>query len=126
MSSIRILLRTKNDLRKRVDEIGLTSAPGVKLVGEMRNVMDVLLAIKRGQADVVVITTGAEDRGVASHLLGQFPDMTVLILGRDGEAYIEQRCHHRRSFRGKTGLEIASALRFAVENPCQMDAAEVG
>jgi hypothetical protein len=103
--------------------MGLTSVPGIELVGEVPDILDVLMALKQGQADVVITSTSDEDLGMNSHVFAQFPDATLLVLGPDADAYIEQRCRHRWRFPGQSAEEIADALRFAIENPCELNPA---
>ena len=106
--------------------MGLARVPGIEVIGEVHGVLDILMALKHLQADVVIASTGDDDRGMTSHILAQFPDTTLLILGPNGEAHIEQRCRHRRTYSGQTGEEIAAALRFAIENPCELNSAKTG
>ena len=125
MQSIKILLRKNTDVRRHVAEIGLIDVPGIEIVGEVCDVLDVLMALKHKRADVIVASTSDEDRGMTSHVLAQFPDTTLLVLGPDGEAHIDQRCRHRWTSNCQSGKEIADALRLAVENPCELDSARV-
>lgn len=121
-----MLLRNKADVRRRVVDLGLMDLPGIECVGEVKDALDVLMALKHGQADVIVASTSDEDRGLTSHVLAQFPDTTLLILGPEGDARIEQRCRCRRIFEGRSGEEIADALRFAIDNPCELQPLEAG
>lgn len=125
MKTVRILLGSRQDIRRRVAETGLADQPGIELVGEVDDVFDVLMALKHKQADVVVASTSDEDRGLTSHVLAQFPDATLLLLGPDGATHIDQRCRHRWTSAGRSGEEIANALRFAIENPCEGNSVQV-
>ena len=126
MRSIRILARKHEELLDRLAELQLDEVPGIEFVGEVREVLDVLMAVKQKKADVVVASDSAEDRGMASHLLSQFPDVTLLILSQEGDVHIDQRCRHRWTAIDQCGEAIAKALRFAIQNPCEIDDAAVG
>ena len=126
MTAIRLLVRQQQAVRERIAAMHLDEAPGIEIVGEVSDVLDVLMAVKHKQADVVVASESPEDRGMASHLLAQFPDMTLLLLGPGGEAHIEQRCRHRWTATDKSGTAIAEALRFALKNPCELQKAAAG
>ena len=125
MTPIRILVRKQVAVRERLAETHLDEAPDIEFVGEVRDVLDVLMAIKHKEADVVVASESPDDRGMASHLLAHFPDVTLLILGSEGKVHIEQRCRHRWTATNQSASAIADALRYAVEHPCELDDAAV-
>lgn len=126
MKVIRLLVRQRQSVREQIAKMRLDEAPDIEIVGEVHDVLDILMAVKHKQADVVVASDSSDDRGMASHLLAQFPDMTLLLLGAEGGAHIEQRCQHRFTVSNQSGDAIADALRFAVESPCELGSAASG
>lgn len=100
--------------------MGLRDEADVEIVEEVADLFDVLIAVKQQNIDVVITTDSAEDRGMASHLFAEFPDVTLMLLSPDGATYIEQRCLHRRTIRKGADFRVADLLRIAVDHPCEV------
>lgn len=93
---------------------------GMLLVGQANEPMDVLLLAGESRADVVVLTAGRDGAsGVASLLLEQYPELTVLSLapGRDG-AFVEQLCPTRSPVVDTSARNLLAVIRDAVLHPC--------
>ena len=85
------------------DPIGL-----LVMVGEMR-------------PDAVALTLERDDQlGIVSHLLSEYPDLTILAL-HDSAALIVQRCSCQRTVEDTSPRGLISALCDAVENPCEFE-----
>jgi DNA-binding NarL/FixJ family response regulator len=117
---IRLLLRSRPDAPAGALETILRSQPDVEVVGEPTDPLGVLVAVRETNADALVLELEQrEEAGVLSHLLAEFPDLTVLTLLPSGEAFIEQRCAHRWSVDDLSPGGLLEALRRAVRAPCE-------
>jgi DNA-binding NarL/FixJ family response regulator len=116
--NIRVLLATQaTGVRDTIEEL-IHRESGVKLVGEVSHAVDVLLAVKRTRADVVVV--GREDSGkpgLNTHLLAEYPHL--IILGMAGQTvFVEQLCPRRLEIVTPSGPNILATLRRAIRLPC--------
>ena len=68
----------------------LARDPGLEIVGEVINPIDVLLELGSTQADVVVIDlpTSKEDPGLCSHVLAEYPEVKIVAVSAGGESSI--------------------------------------
>jgi len=99
-----------------------------EIVGETNDAMTLLANVREERVDAVVVLTDEPDRqqpGVVSHLLAEYPDLTVLAVLPSGAANIAQRCTLLRTVTAKAPTALASALRDAVKNPCEPPADEL-
>jgi DNA-binding NarL/FixJ family response regulator len=86
----------------------------IQLVGEDLDPIRVLLAVGDHQADAVVVTIPfvGQDIGICSHLLAEYPDLTVLAFQSDGRAvYLLRRGIVREKLRKTSGEAILAAIR---------------
>jgi chemotaxis response regulator CheB len=117
MRRIRVLVaRSSKASSKRAHDL-FAGLADFDVVGESSDPMELLLKVKRLAADVVVLTAGAEaNAALASHLFGEYQELTVLTLTSAG-AVIEQLCR-TRLLPGSHPSEIVSTLRQAIARPC--------
>ena len=119
MNEIRVIVRQRKTVMARIPKLGSLEEPDIEIVARVDNILELLVAAKQYKADVVVTTDNPEDRGMASHLLSEFPDITLMMLGNDGGVLIEQRCSVLRRVSAEHKNRIAETLRYAVHRPCE-------
>ena len=92
----------------------------MEIVGEARGRFDLLLAVKDAHADAVILSAEDSDvPGLCSHLLGEYPGLTILTLGiKGGHAVVEQLCPSRREIVNPSSENVLAALREAIGQPC--------
>ena len=94
---------------------------GFEIVARSSQAFDVLLAVRDARADVaVLVADDDEEPGLVSHLLGEYPDLTVLTFFPEGRAVIAQRCPTRLCVDHPSPRELLRQMRDAVFNPCSM------
>jgi len=79
-----LLLKLPSTVRDILKEI-LADQADMRVVNELGDPVEVLLAVERTGADVVIL--GMEDGklpGIASHLLDQYPYLKILAISIDG------------------------------------------
>jgi chemotaxis response regulator CheB len=64
----------------------IRTQPDMTVVGEVFDPIKMLVAVGEVDADIVVMTQEEvnEEAGVCSHLLGEYPDLSILVLAQDG------------------------------------------
>jgi hypothetical protein len=92
----------------------------MEIVGEARGRFDLLLAVRDAHADAVILSAEDSDvPGLCSHLLGEYPGLTILTLGvKGGHAVVEQLCPSRREIVNPSREKVVTALRDAMAEPC--------
>jgi DNA-binding NarL/FixJ family response regulator len=90
----------------------------IEIVGEALEKFELLMVVKETRADTVILSAGEPDiAGLCSHLLGEYPNLTILVLGADGK-------HSRRAALsmplGAYGPSIESALGALRTDPAAM------
>lgn len=120
MKKIRLLLAYRPRIRREVIRELIKRQPDMEIVGEVLDPVKVLLAAKDTQPDVVVVSlSDSEESGLSSHLLGEYPNLTVLGLASEGDAaFIEQLCPWRREIVEPSEANIVGAIRDAINAPC--------
>jgi len=120
MSTIKVLLANRPQILREVVRDIIERQPDMEVVGEALDPLGVLLAAKETEADVVVIgLQDSEEPGLVSHLLAECPHVTVLGLASQGDtAFIAQMCPWRKEIADPSEVNILSALRHAVQEPC--------
>lgn len=95
----------------------------MEVVGEVSDPLDLLMAVRETEADAVIVALmHSEGPGLCSHLLAEYPNLTILALVSTGEAaFVEQLCPRRREIVEPSELNVLSALRYAVRAPCSSD-----
>ena len=85
--------------------------------------ISVLLAVREAEADAVVLpASDAKQPGLVSHLLGEFPDLTVITMFPNGEAAVAQRCPVTRIVSSSTRESLLEQIRTHVLSPCSQSA----
>ena len=97
----------------------IEAQPDMEIVGVRLNPMEVLL-IAREEIDVVIIPlSDSEEPGLVSHLLAEYPNVTVLLLSPTGDsAFVIQLCPWRREFLNMSEANILEVLRRVTRDPC--------
>lgn len=93
----------------------------MEIVGVARTPIELLLEVKRTDADVVVLEIKDDTTpGLFSHLFAEFPRLVVLGIERhDARAFVEQLCPRRREIGAfSDATRMIDALRKAVLSPC--------
>lgn len=93
--------------------------PDFDLVGEAERPLELLLAVKDTAADVVVLSE-ADDcaESVTSHLLAEYPGLTVLALSALG-ASVTRLCLQREVLADREPPRVLGFLRRAVEGAAE-------
>jgi DNA-binding NarL/FixJ family response regulator len=88
----------------------------MELVGDYRGPMKILQEIGRTKADAVILAQeGTDEPGLCSQLLAVYPDLTIMCMTSDLTAlFIQRVCSHRRRLASAECVDIAQALRVAV------------
>ncbi len=118
MGVLRLLITDPTPPLRRSLDAQLQAERGVEVVGRAGKSVDLLMAVSSTDADVVVLYSDENDRGILSHLFAEFPDLTVLTLAPSGKAYIEQYCPMRWAIADQSSSGLVAALRQAIEQPC--------
>lgn len=92
----------------------------MEIVGETLHPFDLLVAVKEQTADAVILSTrDSEVPGLCSHLLAEYPRLTVLALNLEaGRAFLKQLCPVGREITNPSGERVLAALRDAIREPC--------
>jgi DNA-binding NarL/FixJ family response regulator len=115
---IRVLLAELSPLMGSLLAHLVGEQPDMRVVGEVRGPVKVLLQARRRRADVVILplTESAEMPGVCSHLLDHHPDMLVLALSVHGQSgVVYRRTPTARPMAAPLVEDILKAIR-AVHN----------
>ena len=89
----------------------------MEVVGEALDPLDVLYAVRKTEADVVVTTLPKSgEPGISSHLLAEYPDLLVLALAPDGsDATLYRQVLVRESLRREALDGLLSTVRQAAD-----------
>ena len=83
MKRIGVVLGIRTEIAIR-DVVALQ--PDIEIVGEAQEKFELLMMVKETRADAVILSAGEPDiSGICSHLLGEYPSLTILVLGADGK-----------------------------------------
>jgi DNA-binding NarL/FixJ family response regulator len=83
---IRVLLANHPQMMREVLTEMIRRQEDIDLVGEVLEPLDVLVAVREMRADAVVLALEeCEEPGLCSHLLAEYPDLTILGLAPDGK-----------------------------------------
>lgn len=104
---IRVLLALDSPILRDMLADLLGRQEGIEVVGQAIEPLDVLMAVQKFQADVVLLTFPQfpELPGVCSHLFGEFPELVVLGVSPDGQYACTCRQEIRVKPLGAAGLE---------------------
>ena len=103
------------EIRKLID-----TQKDMEVVGELLGQVNVLMDIRKIKADAVILALqDYEEPGLYSHLVAEYPNLTILGLAPDGRtALIRPR---RQEIVHPSGANILSTLRHAVRAPCNWE-----
>lgn len=119
-AAIRLLVKLDPAFESRLKRVALANDPEIEVIARVDDPIEVLVTVKQESINVVVLADEQQDTpGLSSHLLAEFPDVTVLALDASGQAWIEQRCHRRWCL--PSGTRLAPLLRDVVLNPCEFN-----
>ena len=121
MKKIKILLANRPRMVREVVRELIEREEDMEVVGEVLDPLDLLLAVRETEADAVVMALkGSEEPGLCSHLLAEYPDLTIVGVASGGEsAFIEQRTPQRQEIPEPSKANILDALRHAVGSSCR-------
>jgi DNA-binding NarL/FixJ family response regulator len=119
MEKIKILLAIPSQRIQGLVE-AIRAQPDMEIVGEHLESLALLLTAKETQANAVIVALrNSQEPGLVSHLLAEYPNMTVLGLGSQGNiACIVQMCPSRKEIIDPSEANMLSALRDAIREPC--------
>lgn len=113
VKKIRILLANRPRMTRELLKEIMESQPDMEMVGEVLNPVDLLVAVRETEADAVILALqDSEEPGLTSHLLAEYPDLTIVGLASNGNtAFVRPG---RREIADPTGADILTALRHAI------------
>ena len=115
---IGILLANRPRLRREVLRNIIERQSDICILGEVFNPIDLLATVGETEADAVIVTfKNSEGPALCTHLLAEYPSLTILGLSSKGEsAFIEQLSPQRREIIDPSETSVLSALRHAVRS----------
>ncbi len=79
MTKIRVLLANRPRLMREVVREIIERQDDMEVVGEVLDPLDILMAVREAEVDAVILALkGSEDTGLCSHLLAEYPDLTIV------------------------------------------------
>lgn len=120
MKTIKVLLANRPRMMREVVKEIIEQQSDMEVVGEVLDPLDILVAVRGTEADAVILgLRGSEEPGLCSHLIAEYPNLTILGLASEGKsAFVEQLCPRRQQIIDPSEANILSALRQAVKEPC--------
>lgn len=122
MKKIRLLLGNRPRLMREIIRGMIDRQEDMEVVGEILDPVDLLVAVRETEADAVILALrGSEEPGLCSHLLAEYPNLTIIGLSSEGKsAFVEQLCPRRQDIVDASEAKILSALRQAIR-PCSWE-----
>lgn len=116
MGRIRILLANRPRMMRELVRKMIQGQPDMEVVGEVLGPLDVLMAVRDREADAVILALeDYEEPGLCSHLLAEYPNLTILSVAPNGEtAFIRPR---RREIIDPSEANILNTLRQVIHTP---------
>ena len=120
VKKIRIVLANRPRMARQVVGEMIEGQHDMEVVREASSRFDLLLAVKETNAHAMTMSArDSEDPGLCSHLLSEYPGLTVVTLGVEGRrAFVEQLCPSRREIANPSSANVLAALREAIREPC--------
>lgn len=120
MKKIRVLLANRPQMMRELVREMINRQTDMEVVGEVLNAVDILVAVRETEAETVIMgLKDSQEEGLCSHLLTEYPNLTLVGLTSHGEnAFIEQLCPRRIEIVDPSESSILDALRQVVRNPC--------
>lgn len=121
MKKIRVLLASRPRMMREVVRKTIEHQEDMKVVGEVLEPLELLVAVRDMEADAVILDLEEyEEPALCSHLLAEYPNLTILSLAPDGKtAFVRPR---RREIVEPSEANILTALRHAIRSPCSSEA----
>ncbi len=115
MKKIKILLANHPRMMREVVREMIEAQPDMEVVGEVLNPVELLVTVRETAADAVILgLEDAQELGVCSHLLAEYPNLTILALASTGKtAFIRPG---RREIAEPSEAQILSALRHGIRS----------
>ncbi len=120
MKKIRVLLANRPRMMREVVKELIERQEDMEVVGEVLDPLGLLVAVRETEADAVILgVMDSEEPGLCSHLLAEYPNLTILGLASDGKtAFIRPR---RQEIDDPSEESILGALRHAIRAPCRSE-----
>ena len=120
VKKLRLVLANRPQLARDVVKEIIERQGDMEVVREAVQRFDLLLAVRETHADAVILSAGDSDvQGLCSHLLAEYPGLTILALSVEGRsAFVEQLCPSRREISDPSTERVLAALRQAIREPC--------
>lgn len=120
MKKIRVLLANRPRMMREVVRETIEHQEDMEVVGEVLDPLGLLMAVRETGADAVILALkGPEEPGLCSHLLAEYPNLTIIGLAPDSKtAFIRPR---RQEIDDPSEAKILSALRQAIREPCSSE-----
>ncbi len=115
MKKIRVLLANRPRIMREVIRSMIERQEDMEVVGEVLNPLDLFVAVRDTQSNAVVLALkDSEKPGLRSHLIAEYPDLTIVGLPSEGETAFVERLWW---ILDPSEAKILSALRHAVRPP---------
>ena len=113
LKKIRILLANRPPMLLEIMRVLVQRQEDMEVVGEVLDPIGLLVAVREWEANAVILTLeGYEEPGLCSHLVTEYPNLTILALAADGKtAFLRPP---RREIKVPSEQSIVDALRDAV------------
>ncbi len=113
MKKIRILLANRPPMVLEIMREMVQRQEDMEVVGEILDPIGLLVAVREREADAVILTLkDYEEPGLCSHLVAEYPNLTILSLAADGKtAFLRPP---RREIMAPSMDSIVDALRDAI------------
>ena len=116
MKKIKIVLANRPRMMREVIKEMIEAQPDMEVVGEVLNPVDLLVAVRETAADAVILgLEDSEEPGVCSHLLAEYPGVTILALAPDRRTAVIRP--GRRMILKPSDARILSALSRVLRAP---------
>ncbi len=113
MKKIRILLANRPPMMLEIMREIVQRYEDMEVVGEVLDPIGLLVAVREREADAVILTLkDYEEPGLCSHLVTEYPNLTILGLAADGKTAFLRR--PRREIKVPSVDSIVDALRDAI------------
>lgn len=113
MKKIKVLLANRPRMMREMVRQIIEDQQDMEVAGEVLAPVDLLVAVRETKADAVILgMNDSEELGLTSHLLVEYPGLTILSLAPNGSrGFIRPG---RREIAEPSKAEILGALRQAV------------
>ena len=117
---MKILLANRPKMLRELLRELIAGQGDMQVVGEALDPLEILYAVRKTEADVVVTTLPAVgEPGISSHLLAEYPDVLVLALAPDGgRAMLYRQVLLEEKLQSTNDNVLLSTLRQARTDRC--------